>query len=157
MKCYIIGLSVGIILIITSELVGLFDITAYGSTVVVGIDNSTVVSPCDNKERYNPSMPLDHSTTIDNGSAQLMFNSYTTDNPAPYGAWLGKELIDTIFTMGDYNGISVLLGKDINGTNCFMIKGSKGTFRTMPLSAMPPDYFRLDAMCPAYCDGLTSP
>ena len=158
MKSYVLGVLIGILLVLLCELIGLFDVKSYGSfgTTCV-IDSLVPISPCDNKERYSTTMKQDSCKTIEMTEAKLLFKNYIANDSvhAPFGAWLGKELIDTIFTTGNYNGLTIMLGRDSNDSTCFIIKGSKGDFLTMPVKATPTSYFRLDAMCPAYCDGLS--
>ena len=158
MKSCVLGVFIGILLVLLCELFGIFDVKSYGSSgTTCGSIPLVPISPCDNKERYSSTMTKDSCKTIEMTEALLLFKNYIANDSvhAPFGAWLGKELIDTIFTIGNFNGLTIMLGRDSNDSTCFIIKGSEGDFLTMPVKATPTDYFRLDAMCPAYCDGLS--
>ena len=114
-------------------------------------------SYCDNSGRFSSKMETDSCKAIDSTEAQGDFSRYigTSGISVPYGAWIGKDLLDTLFSGNDSNGVFIMLGKDASGNNCFLLTVGKTNYRTL---AKPiPDastYFRLDAMCPALCDGL---
>ena len=122
-------------------------------------------SPCDNTNRFNSGMKTDACIPMDKATAQALYNNHKTFRlpanstlPLPQGAWIGKELIDQLFTDNSNNGLYIILGLDNSGSTpkvCFMLSSYKQDFRTtVPVTSAKP-YFRLDAMCPALCDGLT--
>lgn len=114
-------------------------------------------SACDNSGRFDGKMDRDSCEAIDSTEAQADFSRYirTSGVSEPFGAWIGKDLIDTLFSGNDSNGVFIMIGKDAAGRNCFLLTVGKTNYRTL---AIPnPDtktYFRLEAMCPALCDGL---
>lgn len=121
-------------------------------------------TPCDNTNRYPTGMISDACTTISQADAQKFFSAYkeagvTSGLSNQAGAWIGKDLIDKLFTCNTNNGAFLLMGFDKSTTPakvCFMVVGAKSAkFKTTasPNTATP--YCRLDAMCPAICDGLT--
>ena len=115
---------------------------------------------CNNQYRIIPSqMTNDNSITyIDQRTAKNDFLAYKNVHASePWGAWLGKDLVDSIFVGNSYNGIYIWLGKEnTTGKLCFIVKGQRSdrNKRTIPLNYKYDAYYRLDAMCPNYCDGL---
>ena len=115
---------------------------------------------CNNQYRIIPSqMTKDNSTTYaDQRAAKNDFLAYKNVHTSePWGAWLGKDLVDSIFVGNSYNGIYIWLGKEnTTGKLCFIVKGQRSdrNKRTIPLNYKYDSYYRLDAMCPTYCDGL---
>ena len=115
---------------------------------------------CNNQYRIIPSqMTKDNSTTYaDQRAAKNDFLAYKNVHTAePWGAWLGKDLVDSIFVGNSYNGIYIWLGKEnTTGKLCFIVKGQRSdrNKRTIPLNYKYDSYYRLEAMCPTYCDGL---
>ena len=120
---------------------------------------STDPSVCDNSGRFGTAMENDNCIAIDKTTAQGLFDNYQAASgiAAPYGAWIGKDLIDLAFTKNDSNGIFIFLGKDAtSGETCFMLTTGKTNYRTAAIGSDVNTYFKLDAMCPAICNGLTS-
>ena len=112
---------------------------------------------CDNGKRIEASMSTDHSIIINKTEAQAYFDEYrhAVSNKVPFGVWIGKELIDQLFTCNYYNGVYILLGADgMTAQTCFMIKGGREPVRTSVTGITDESYVKLDAMCPTYCDGL---
>lgn len=120
--------------------------------------------PCDNTNRFPSGMISDGCKTITQNDAQTFFNAFkeagaTSGLSNQRGAWIGKDLIDKLFTCNTNNGAYILMGLDKTTSPvkvCFMLIGGRSEkFKTTATANATTPYYRLDAMCPALCDGLT--
>ncbi len=113
---------------------------------------------CENANRMDTLLMKNvNPTAIDSSSAQKMFDLYKQNDSIkePWGAWIGKEMIDQLFTRNNKNGLSIILGKDtITNETCFIITADSTELRTNVSIDEKNKFLRLNAMCPTYCDGL---
>lgn len=143
MRCYIIGIAIGILATILAEYAGLITIVEPGD-------------PCDNSKRFTGKEAIANVQHLSDIEACTRVGRYERINGGQYGAFLSKELIDELFDSNDNNGLWLFLGKDSiregeMETN-IIIKSSKEDFTSTTTERT--GYLRIDAMCPTFCDGL---
>ena len=115
-----------------------------------------------NGDGGSTAFPRDNSDIIPIETALKFYNN-VAEADTPFGAWIGRDLLLAFLIAKNddespkYTGIHVFRGIEIIGTdslNVFMITGGhekKGTYLPVRNNA----FYKLDAMCPKICDGMT--
>lgn len=102
----------------------------------------------------------DQSEEITKKTAGEYFSLVNTDCNTPYGAWIGRQLLDSIISKKDskgvflFTGINILLGQQYDHSTCFILKAGYAKLSTQYLFSDTSKYYKLDALCPSLCDGM---
>ena len=167
MKNYFKGIAIGILIVITAEYFGLIQFDSAGNNYVSNNQNSIKANyagifSLTNSQHNEISFVNETKPTIlpvvplTDQEACIRIAAYQSSAGGKYGAFITKTMIDEMFNGNTNNGIWIFLGKSttrdgVSETN-FIVKSTTEDFTTEHLEGV--GYFRLDAICPNYCDGM---